>query len=213
MGINCYTALANSTKLLLSWHRFMASLVVATGNLGKLKELQEYLVGLDWTLTLKPEDLEVEETGATFLENAVLKASQVARATGQWAIADDSGLEVEALDGAPGIFSARYGSSDSERIQRLLTELGNELNREARFVCAIVVASPDGAIALSAEGICPGRILHQPRGSGGFGYDPIFYVPEQRLTFAEMPYELKHRISHRGRAMERLLPQLKSLAF
>lgn len=189
----------------------MVALVVATGNPGKLKELQDYLVGFTWELVLKPTELEVEETGATFLENAYLKASEVAKATGQWAIADDSGLEVEALDGAPGVFSARYGNSDTERIERLLNELGNELNREARFVCAIAVASPDGEIAIAAEGICLGRILHQPRGTGGFGYDPIFYVPEHRLTFAEMPHELKHQVSHRGRAMEILLPQLKQL--
>jgi len=189
----------------------MLPLVVATGNPGKLKELQDYLIGLNCELTLKPSELDVEETGVTFLENAYLKASQVAKATGQWAIADDSGLEVDALDGAPGVFSARYGKSDAERIERLLTELGNDLNREARFVCAIAVAQPDGTIALEAEGICPGRILHQIRGEGGFGYDPVFYVPEHRLTFAEMPADLKHRVSHRGRAMEILLPKLHKL--
>ncbi|MCL6435866.1 MAG: RdgB/HAM1 family non-canonical purine NTP pyrophosphatase [Leptolyngbyaceae cyanobacterium HOT.MB2.61] len=190
----------------------MTILVVATGNPGKLQEMQAYLTGLDWELTLKPEDLEVEETGNTFAENACLKASEVARRTGQWAIADDSGLEVDALGGAPGVFSARYGSTDRERIERLLNELGNELNREAQFVCVIALARPDGAIALQAEGVCPGRILHTPRGTGGFGYDPIFYVPEYSQTFAEMPAELKHRISHRGRAFQALLPQLKALA-
>ncbi len=190
----------------------MTILVVATGNPGKLQEMRAYLTGLDWELTLKPEDLEVEETGNTFAENACLKASEVARRTGQWAIADDSGLEVDALGGAPGVFSARYGSTDRERIERLLNELGNELNREAQFVCVIALARPDGAIALQAEGVCPGRILHTPRGTGGFGYDPIFYVPEHSQTFAEMPAELKHRISHRGRAFQALLPQLKALA-
>lgn len=190
----------------------MARLVVATGNPGKLKEMEAYLVGLGWELTLKPEQLEIEETGDSFAENACLKASQVAEATGEWAIADDSGLEVDALDGAPGVFSARYGKTDSERIERLLNALGNELNREARFVCAIAIARPDGTIALQAEGICPGRILHAPRGTGGFGYDPIFYVPEQSQTFAEMPAAVKHRISHRGRAFQALLPQFQSLS-
>lgn len=189
----------------------MPSLVVATGNPGKLEEMQAYLVGTGWDLRLKPDEIDIEETGSTFSENACLKASQVAQQMGQWAIADDSGLEVEALDGAPGLYSARYGKTDQERIERLLNELGNELNREARFVCVIAIARPDGTIALAAEGLCPGRILHQPRGAGGFGYDPIFFVPEYNQTFAEMPADLKHRISHRGKAFEALLPQLGSL--
>ncbi|XHX78910.1 MAG: RdgB/HAM1 family non-canonical purine NTP pyrophosphatase [Stenomitos frigidus ULC029] len=189
----------------------MAALVVATGNPGKLKEMQAFLSGLAWELLLKPEALEIEETGETFAENACLKASQVALATGEWAIADDSGLEVDALDGAPGVYSARYGSTDAERIERLLSALGNELNREARFVCVIAIARPDGTIVLQSEGICTGSILHTPRGTGGFGYDPIFYVPEQRLTFAEMSSDQKHALSHRGQALQALLPQLRSL--
>lgn len=189
----------------------MTVLVVATGNPGKLKEMQAYLVGLDWELALKPDELEVEETGATFAENACLKASEIALATGEWAIADDSGLAVDALDGAPGVYSARYGTTDTDRIERLLHELGNELNREAQFVCVIAIARPDGTIALQTEGVCPGRILHSPRGSGGFGYDPIFYVPEQRLTFAEMSSDQKRLVSHRGKAFQALVPQLKQL--
>ncbi|MBW4473661.1 MAG: RdgB/HAM1 family non-canonical purine NTP pyrophosphatase [Stenomitos rutilans HA7619-LM2] len=190
----------------------MTVLVVATGNPGKLKEMQAYLAGLEWELVLKPETLEVEETGATFAENACLKASQIALATGEWAIADDSGLEVEALDGAPGVYSARYGKTDTDRIERLLNELGNELNRDAQFVCVIAIARPDGTIALQAEGVCPGRILHSPRGSGGFGYDPIFYVPEQRLTFAEMSSDQKRLLSHRGKAFQALAPQLQQVS-
>jgi XTP/dITP diphosphohydrolase len=188
-------------------------LVVATGNPGKVEEIQAYLEGLEIELALKPDELEIEETGDTFLANACLKASQVAQATGEWAIADDSGLEVDALDGAPGIYSARYGKTDTDRIERLLIELGNELNRQAQFVCAIAIARPDGSIVLQAEGICPGEILHAPRGSNGFGYDPVFYVPAQKMTFAEMPSELKHSISHRGQAFKILLPQLKILDF
>lgn len=190
----------------------MTVLVVATGNPGKLKEMQAHLAGLDWDLALKPDALEIEETGATFAENAYLKASHVAKATGEWAIADDSGLEVDALDGAPGVYSARYGTTDADRIERLLNELGNELNREARFKCVVAIARPDGTIALEAEGVCPGRILHSPRGNGGFGYDPIFYAPAQRLTFAEMSGEQKRVLSHRGRAFQALLPQLKTLS-
>lgn len=189
----------------------MTRLVVATGNPGKLKEMQAYLADFGWELELKPDTLDVEETGVTFAENAYLKASQVAQATGQWAIADDSGLEVDALEGAPGVFSARYGKTDAERIERLLNELGNDLNRDARFVCVIAIARPTGEIALEAEGTCPGQILHTPRGTGGFGYDPIFYLPEQRLTFAEMPPDVKRSLSHRGKAFQALLPQLQAL--
>jgi XTP/dITP diphosphohydrolase len=188
-------------------------LIVATSNPGKLKEIQAYLTDpeLGWELVLKPAELEVEETGATFLENACLKASQVAKVLGEWAIADDSGLQVDALGGAPGIFSARYGTSDSNRIERLLTELMGEKNRAAQFVCAVAIARPDGAIVLQTEGICLGEILTDPQGTDGFGYDPVFYVPSQQMTFAEMPAEVKHLISHRGQAFQELLPQFKNL--
>jgi len=187
-------------------------LVVATGNPGKLPELQAYLADSGWELTLKPAQLEVEETGETFGANACLKASQIAQATGQWAIADDSGLAVDALNGVPGVYSARYGNSDSDRIARLLRELGNAVNRQAQFVCAVAIARPDGTIALESEGICRGEILHSPRGEGGFGYDPIFYVPEKQLTFAQMSRELKGSISHRGKALKALVPQLATLS-
>ena len=186
----------------------MTPLVVATQNPGKLAEMQHYLAELPWQLQLMPTDLEIAETGDTFLANACLKASKVAQLTGEWAIADDSGLEVEALDGAPGIYSARYGRTDQERIQRLLNELGEELDRTARFVCVIALARPQGSIACHAEGICPGEILRAPRGSGGFGYDPIFYVPTQGKTFAELSPEMKREVSHRGLAFQALLPAL-----
>lgn len=189
----------------------MTLLVVATGNPGKLREMQAYLTDLDWELQLKPPELEIEETGDTFTANAYLKASAIAKATGKWAIADDSGLQVDALNSAPGIHSARYGKTDTERIERLLRELGDTSNRGAQFVCVIAIARPDGAIALQAEGICRGEILSVPRGTGGFGYDPIFYVPELGLTFAEMEPEMKRRYSHRGKAFEALLPQLSEL--
>lgn len=187
----------------------MTLLIVATSNPGKLREMQNYLKDSDWELQLKPPELEIEETGDTFTANACLKASEVAKATGKWAIADDSGLQVDALQGAPGIYSARYGKTDEERIERLLRELGNEENRDAQFVCVIAIARPDGEIALQAEGICRGKILDSPRGNSGFGYDPIFYFPEEQLTFAEMKPEMKRQYSHRGKAFASLLPQLK----
>lgn len=189
----------------------MLSLIVATSNPGKLKEMQAYLGDLNLELKLKPPHLEIEETGDTFMANACLKAVQVAQALGEWAIADDSGLAVDALNGAPGLYSARYADTDPARIERLLRELGDRPDRQARFVCAVAVADPTGAIALQTEGVCSGEILSTPRGSGGFGYDPVFYVPEQQMTFAEMSPAVKHTISHRGRAFQALLPQLQQL--
>lgn len=187
------------------------TVVVATGNPGKLTEMQAYLGDLGWHLELKPPEIEVEETGQTFLENARLKATEVAQATGKWAIADDSGLMVDALDGAPGIYSARYGDSDAGRIARLLRELGDRSDRCGQFVCAIALSRPDGTIALETEGICPGEILMAPRGKGGFGYDPVFYVPSQGKTFAEMPPAEKEVHSHRGIAFRQLMPELSRL--
>jgi XTP/dITP diphosphohydrolase len=189
------------------------SLVVATQNLGKLKEMQHHLSSLPWDLQMMPRDLEVEETGETFFENACLKASQVAKQLGQWSIADDSGLSVLALDGAPGVYSARYGKDDADRISRLLRELGATPNRAAQFVCAIALANPNGEIVCHAEGICPGEILTAPQGEGGFGYDPVFYVPEAGLSFAEMSKDQKREVSHRGRAIALLIPQLENLGF
>jgi len=190
----------------------MHCLMVATGNPGKVQEMSAYLAQTPWELKLKPAALEIEETGSTFLENAALKASQVAVATGAWAIADDSGLRVNALDGAPGLYSARYGKSDADRIARLLREMEGKTDRQAQFVCAVAIARPDGSIAFQTEGICPGEIALAPAGTGGFGYDPIFYVPEYGMTYAEMPPELKHRISHRGLAFAAVLPELERLA-
>ncbi|MEL6495766.1 MAG: RdgB/HAM1 family non-canonical purine NTP pyrophosphatase [Cyanobacteria bacterium J06623_7] len=193
----------------------MNKLIVATGNPGKLAEIQEYLVDLPWELALKPAEIDVDETGTTFIANARLKATEVAKAVGQWSIADDSGLAVDALDGAPGLYSARYGSTDKERINRLLRELAESddtANRQAKFICAIAIANPKGKIVLETEGICPGEILHSPKGDGGFGYDPIFYVPREQQTFAEMPAATKSRVSHRGVAFAQLMPELKQLS-
>jgi XTP/dITP diphosphohydrolase len=187
----------------------MKKLILATSNPGKLREIGEYFTDMAIDLQLKPPDLEIEETGTTFTENACLKAAQVALTLGEWSIADDSGLEVTALGNAPGIYSARYGQTDRDRIERLLRELGDNTDRSARFVCVIAIARPDGEIAWVSEGICAGEILTTPRGEGGFGYDPIFYLPEYGLTFAEMSPELKRQISHRGRAFEKLIPVLQ----
>lgn len=191
---------------------FVTPLVVATQNLGKLKEFQHHLSDLPWDLQLMPSDLDVEETGVTFMENACLKASQVAKQMGQWTIADDSGLEVAALNGGPGVYSARYGQDDADRIARLLRELGDTIQRSAQFVCAIALARPDGTIVGQAEGVCLGDILYEMQGRGGFGYDPVFYVPSMGLTYAEMSKDQKREISHRGRAIAQIIPQLQKLA-
>ena len=184
-------------------------LVVATTNLGKVREIRAYLS--DWNCLLPPLDLVLTETGETFAENACQKATQAALALKAWVLADDSGLEVDSLDGAPGVFSARYGRTDAERIQRLLFELGDERERGAQFVCAVALANPQGEIVAQAQGVCRGEILFAPRGTGGFGYDPIFYVPTEGLTFAQMTPVQKQRVSHRGKALQALIPQLQRL--
>ena len=186
-------------------------LVIASGNPGKVLEFSHLLADLKLTIRPQPEGLEVEETGITFAENARLKASAVARATGCWALADDSGLSVNALGGAPGVHSARYGETDRARIARLLRELNGANDRSAQFTAALAVADPSGTIRLEVEGVCPGVILEEQRGSGGFGYDPVFFVPAAGLTYAEMDKQLKGRIGHRGQAFALLAPQLQKL--
>ena len=186
-------------------------LVVATSNPGKLKELQKYLGDLNWDLILKPQELDVDETRDSFSSNSRPMAAEISLATINRAVADDSGLQVDALNGAPGVYSARYGANDSERIARLFKELGDETNRGAQFACAIAVARADGTIVLESEGVCRGEILHETRGDGGFGYDPVFFVPDSQLTFAQMSSEVKRSISHRGKALASLIPQLEKL--
>jgi XTP/dITP diphosphohydrolase len=196
-------------------------LVIASGNAGKVREFAALLAGLGLEIRPQPEGLEVEETGQTFVENARLKAIAVAQATGCWALADDSGLAVDALDGAPGVHSARYAPSDPERIARLLAELaaanqqrtaaGLAPQRSARFTAALALADPSGQLLLEVEGHCLGEILETPRGSGGFGYDPVFLVPETGLSFAEMDKATKARLGHRGRAFALLEPGLREL--
>jgi XTP/dITP diphosphohydrolase len=196
-------------------------LVIASGNAGKLREFSTLLADFPLEVRPQPEGLEVEETGATFAANARLKAEAVARATGCWALADDSGLAVAALGGAPGVFSARYAATDAARIARLLGELaaasderaarGLPPDRRAAFVAALALADPSGRVRLEVEGRCDGLIGEAPRGEGGFGYDPVFFVPEAGLTFAEMPHSQKAELGHRGRAFAALKPKLQEL--
>ena len=188
-------------------------LIIASGNTGKIREFRQLLAHLPLSVQPQPECLEVEETGLTFAENARIKATAVASETNQWALADDSGLSVNALNGAPGVHSARFADSDEARIARLLLELekAKTADRSAQFTAALAVADPSGSIRLEVEGSCSGMILKTPRGKGGFGYDPVFYVPEVSQTFAEMEKAIKDRLGHRGRAFNALEPRLSQL--
>ena len=189
----------------------MKTLVIASGNAGKIREFEGLLKALPVNVRPQPEGLEVEETGTTFAANARLKAIAVARATGEWALADDSGLSVDALDGAPGVHSARYAPTDPERIARLLTALNGSSQRKAHFCAALCIAAPDGRVLLEVEGRCQGQITRTARGEQGFGYDPSFEVDGTELTFAEMPLAEKKQHGHRGRAFAALEPQLREL--
>lgn len=183
--------------------------VLASKNPHKLTEMQAILAELGIQVILEAEagvDVDVEETGTTFEENAELKAVAVARASGLPAIADDSGLCVDALNGAPGVYSARYGGEDKggfqHRYELLLQVLAGQTDRRAKFVSAICCAFPDGR-KVTARGECPGTIAYAPQGEDGFGYDPVFFVPALRKTYAQMTPEEKNSVSHRGVALRR----------
>ncbi len=190
--------------------RTSLQLLIATRNTGKVKELRSLLAGLRVCLRSLQEFAcipEVVETGATFADNAALKAVSYAQATQLLALADDSGLEVEALNGAPGVLSARYAgenATDAERTARLLRQLDSHGNksRRARFVCAIAIAAQNGNLIYASEGICAGHIALEPSGTGGFGYDPIFVPDNYDDSFASLPPAIKEQISHRARALQ-----------
>ncbi|WP_411867113.1 RdgB/HAM1 family non-canonical purine NTP pyrophosphatase [Vulcanococcus limneticus] len=183
-------------------------LVIASSNRWKVAEIGAMLDAVALEVRPQPDGLEIEETGLTYRENARLKAETVARLTGQWALGDDSGLEVDALGGAPGLYSARYAPTDHERIHRLLHALGPTPYRSASFNSAMALADPSGTTVLEAEGICRGEILTAPQGHGG-GYDPIFWVREAGLSYAELPEHLRHKLGSRGKAARALAPGLR----
>ena len=192
-------------------------LLIATRNRGKLHEFRALLEKLPidlYDLNSFPEIAAVAETGSTFGENAALKAIGYAGQAGMVTLADDSGLEVEALGGAPGVFSARYsgdGASDSERVEKLLSELSKVTNRAARFVSVVAISDSSGTILNVSRGVCHGSIARDPRGANGFGYDPIFVPQGFDQTFAELAAELKNEISHRARAFDDAAKFLRSL--
>lgn len=189
----------------------MIQFVLASHNQKKIRELADILGGLGIEVVPLPENApEPDETGATFEENAMIKAESVAKFTGLPAIADDSGLCVDALDGAPGIYSARYcEGTDLDRNALLLKNMQDKDNRACRFVCAIACILPDGQ-RITVRGECPGELLRESRGTAGFGYDPLFFVPDHGCTFGELPGEVKNRISHRARALAALSDALQS---
>ena len=191
-------------------------LILASNNKKKLRELGEILSDMDVELLSQREagcDFEVEETGTTFAENAYLKAKAVADATGLAAVADDSGLMVEALNGEPGVYSARYApggheASDKEKYEYLLSKLVNVEHRAAKFVSSICCILPDGSI-IRTEGECRGEILREPAGEGGFGYDPVFMPQGYDRSMAELGTEVKNRISHRANALREFKKKLR----
>lgn len=185
-------------------------LVIASGNKGKIGEFKKLLDDFPIDLLTQPVGFEIEETGSTFMENARIKAIAVSQATGNLSLADDSGLSVEALGGAPGIYSSRYASSDKQRIEKLLAELKPFSNRKAKFECALCIASGE-KVLIEVSGFCEGLITFFPKGQNGFGYDPIFEVSGLGETYAEMDHEKKKHIGHRGNAFKLLIPKLKQL--
>ena len=195
--------------------------VLASKNKHKLEEISQITRKFHMELVLQSElgvDIEVEETGTTFEENSYLKAEAVMKATGLPALADDSGIAVDALNGEPGIYSARYGFDDTlddwGRLQLLLknTEQVPEGQRQAQFVCVITLVTPEGQ-TIQARGEVHGELLREPRGEHGFGYDPIFYYPPLGMTTAELPPEEKNRISHRAKALEVFYEKLKEAGY
>lgn len=185
----------------------MPRLLLATNNPGKAAEFRQLLEGCGWELVTPGDlglNLQVEEVGQTYAENASIKTEAYAEASGLVTLADDSGLEVDALGGRPGVLSARYAGpdrTDPERVEALLAELAGvpDEQRTARFRAVIAIAEPGGHVELM-EGVVEGRIAHEPRGENGFGYDPIFLLPERALTTAELPPDEKNAVSHRGAA-------------
>ena len=186
-------------------------LFLASKNSGKINEYQKLLSEINCKLLLQPDSIDVIESGKTFKENAVKKACEVSKKLNNYAIADDSGLCIEALNGRPGIYSSRYANNDKDRIKRVLSELEGVHDRNAYFVANVCLANPDGEIILDIEEKCFGTILLSTRGTNGFGYDPIFEEISSRLTFAEMSNVIKDNLSHRGKAIAKLIPELKKI--
>lgn len=197
----------------------MIKLLLATNNQGKLIELRSLLTEIELDLVIPADlglDLEVKETGKNYRENAVLKAAAFAETSNLWSLADDTGLEVDPLKSAPGLYSARYapqpGATDQDRRRFLLQNLeGIPHPWKATFQCVVALCGPDGSV-ITKTGSCPGEIIPEERGNQGFGYDPIFLLDEVGLTMAELPLLEKNTLSHRGRAIGKMIPVLHELS-
>ncbi|MXY62102.1 MAG: non-canonical purine NTP pyrophosphatase [Synechococcus sp. SB0665_bin_28] len=185
-------------------------LIIASSNAGKVEEIAAMLGPMDIRLGVQPGELVVEETGSSFAENARLKAATVARFTGAWSLADDSGLVVDALNGAPGVYSARYGPDAASRQARLLAELKGSLYRAASLVSALALANPLGEILLETQGECRGEILEQPRGTAK-GYGDIFWIRAAGCTYGELPTSQRLKFGSRGRAVRSVAADIKRL--
>lgn len=187
----------------------MTKLVFATSNPHKLQEIKDIAGDINIEFLLPPNGFDPIENGTTFEENSYIKAKEAAKLSGIVALADDSGLCVEALDGAPGIYSARYADTPQARINKLLNVMNKKENRRAKFVCAMTLVSPDGEIIFQTRGECHGNIAYKQAGTNGFGYDPIFLVGNDSTTMAELSEAEKNKISHRGQALRNVLEFLR----
>ncbi|WP_186543961.1 non-canonical purine NTP pyrophosphatase [Synechococcus sp. ROS8604] len=185
------------------------TLTIASGNPRKVAEIEAMLGPLPLKVVLQPPELEVEEMGASYFENALLKASAAAQLTGTWSLADDSGLEVDALDGAPGLYTARLAPTDDEKIAKLLQSMADQPYRSARFCSTMVLCSPDGASIESSEGICWGEILKSVAYPGG-GLESLFWIRETRCSYGEMTAAQLSRLGSRGKAAREMAPRLRA---
>ncbi len=188
-------------------------IVLASSNKHKVQEINDIVKSLNIPLEfiLPPEGFDPEETGKTFEENSYIKALEAWKLTKIWVLADDSGLCIDALNGKPGIYSARYAETPALRIQRVLKELNGIKNRNAHFTCAMTLINPEGKIEYKYQGICEGSIIEETRGTNGFGYDPIFLVKGDTRTMAELSEDEKNKVSHRSTALRNILEYLKKV--
>lgn len=191
-------------------------IVLASSNKHKVQEINDivktkYGKECNIEFVLPPEGFDPIEDGKTFEENSRIKAMAAWELTKSWALADDSGLCIKSLNGAPGLYSARYAETPQKRIERVLTEMKDKTDRTAEFVCAMTLINPQGEVAFACKGICKGSITQEPAGSNGFGYDPIFLVEGRTTTMAELSEEEKNRISHRSQALNQILDVLRTV--
>lgn len=184
-------------------------IVLGSSNPHKVKEINEITGDCGIEFILPPEGFDPDETGTTFSENSLIKAKAAWELSHDWSLADDSGLCIDALEGKPGIYSARYAETPQKRIERVLKELEGANERKAHFICSMTLINPDGEVAFKCEGICKGHIIKEAKGTNGFGYDPIFMPEEYNQTIAELSEDEKNKISHRSKALTKVINYIK----